>query len=666
MAPTLRNTSTPFVTLPGNGLGDFASEDGNSAPLLESPAPTEVQIAPIEDSVLVMVDAYPDQPHGLVAHEPPPNRHPIRRLAFAIRRATLAVLFAPVLVVAWFLLRIWWVAHLIVTRAWQGVTSAIAWVWSGIVAAVLAVVTGIRDATAHAVALVRAAFAAGVRGVLGAAAFVVGSVKRAIHAAMSFALGVCQSAVRLALGAVHATTSSIAAAGRRVWRVITSIRDAVVAAGAAAVALVTRASRIAAAPFIATARGLWFILRVLAISVRFSGYLVWRGFLLFLGGAAIVTGILFGLVLVGIYGVRILAATSIALPRAAWYAGMRVGRAAAAGVAAVGNGAVRSVVAFASAVHGAARLGGAAVLRVIERALTTGKEVAHAGALRSVAGLAAAAAFSTRAVHAAWTGTRATATASAREAAVLARTANRAAAARLLVASGVTGRAIEHTAALSHVAWESASRVKTRVYHESPVVRVNFAAVPGRAGDVRVAARLALASSVGFMLMAGGVALFLMPRAPAPSAPPPVAASRHAVAIPLEPMAAVQRQTEAVPPRPATPAAGAPVTAARRAPEPPATIEPKPAERSTLSAARVRAIWDKTDTRSLDRAMAEMRSATLAFRRCEMRMTSPDAATATCSESASPRVAWTFDFRRNDERWLIEGVSTTGTPPVAR
>src|SRR5689334_23643694 len=115
MAPTLRNTSTPFVTLPGNGLGDFASEDGGPGPLLEPPAHTEVPPAPMEDPVLVMVDAYPDQPHGLVAHEPPPNRHPIRRLVFAIRRAALAVLFAPVLVVAWVLLRIWWAARLIVT-----------------------------------------------------------------------------------------------------------------------------------------------------------------------------------------------------------------------------------------------------------------------------------------------------------------------------------------------------------------------------------------------------------------------------------------------------------------------------------------------------------------------------------------------------------------------
>ena len=729
MSPTLRNTSLPFVELPGNGLGDFASEDGTSAPLLESSAPTEVP-APIEDAVLVMVDAYPDQPHGVVAHEPPPNRHPVRRLVLAIRRAALAVLFAPVLVVAWFLLRIWWVARLSATRSWQGVTSAVAWLWSCVVRAALSIVdaiglvvdfvlntvaaigrgivgaiagaigavgrlitairmaivhavlavrnaivnaaivivTGIRDAIGRAVALVRAAFAAGVRGVFGAVAFVVGTIQRAIQSTASFALGACHAVLRLVLGAVHTTTSSIAAVGRRVWRVITGIRDTAVAAVAAGVALVTRASRIAAAPFVVAARGLGFIagrsLRTLVVTLSITGFLAWRGLLLVLGGTAIVTGTLFGLVLVVLYGVRLLATTCIALARAVGPASTRAWHACAAGVAAVGNGVARGVVGFGSAARNAVRLGAAAAVGSSQRALTTARQIAHAAAVRFAAALAAAAAVSVRAVHAAWTGTRASAAHSAREALVLARTANRAAAARLLVASGVTGRAIEHTAALSQVAWESASRVRARVYHEAPVVRVNFAAVPGRAGDVRVATTLALASSAALMLMGAGLVLFLMPQTRGRSVPPAVVASRQAVAIPLGPIVAAARQPEAAASRPPTAAAKAPA-AVPRAAEPPATIEPKPAG-SSLSTARVRAIWDKTDTRSLDRAIAEMRSATLAFRRCEMRMTSPDVATATCNESASPRVAWTFDFRRNDDRWLIEGVSTTGAPSVAR
>jgi hypothetical protein len=560
----------------------------------------------------------------------------------AIRRAVLAVLFAPVLVVAWFLLRIWWVARLSVTRTW----SAIAAIGRGILYAVLAVVTGIRDAIRNgirnALALVRAAFAAGVRGVLGAAAFVVGTVRRAIQSTVSGVLGVYHAVLRLALGAVHAITSSIAAVGRRVWRVITGIRDAAVAAAAAGVALVTRASRSVAAPVVIAARGLWFItarsFRTLVVTATVVGFLAWRGLLLVLGGAAIVTGTLFGLVLVSIYGVRLLATTAIALARAVGPARRRVARAAAAGVAAVGHGMARGVAAFGSAVRDTARLGGAAVLRLAERALTTGRQTAHAGALRGAAGLAAAAAASTRAVHAAATGTRAAAAYSAREAFGLVRTANRAAAARLLVASGV-GRA--------------------------PVVRVNFAAVPGRSGDVRVATRLALVSTAAFMLIGGGLAL-LLTRQPLRPSPPPAVAALQVVPIPLAPVEAVRREPAAVAPRPPAPDAEVPAAAARRAPEPPVTIAPEPAPRSTLSAARVRAIWDKSDTRSLDRAIAEMRSATLAFRRCEMRMTSADAATATCNESASPRVAWTFDFRRNDDRWSIEGVSTTATPPMAR
>jgi hypothetical protein len=675
MAPTLRNPSLPFVELPGNGLGDFTSEGGASASLLESTAPTEVP-APSEDAVLVVVDAYPDQPHGVVAHNPPPDRHPVRRLVFAIRRAALAVLFAPVLVVAWFLLRIWWVARLSVTRSWHGVTFAalaildaiglvidfvldtIAAIGRGIVAAitgtlgaiarlitamwtsivhgvlavrtaivnaviavinaVIAVVTGIRDAILHAVALVRAGFATGVRGVFGAAAFVVRTTQRAIQSTVSFVSGVCHAIVRLALGAVHAMTSSVAAAARWGWRVVTGIRDAVVATAGAGVARVTRASRIAAAPVVVAARGLWFV-------IGGSFLLAWRGVLLVLGGIAIVIGTLCGLVLVTIYAVRILATTSIALARAVGPASTRVGHAAGAGAAAISRGVARGVVAFGLAARSTARLGGAAVVRFLQR---EGTQIAHA------------AAFLRRAVHAVWTGTRATAAYSARE-------------------------ALEHVAGLSQVAWESASRVKARVYHESPVVRVNFAALPGRAGDVRMATTLALVSTAALVLMAGGVALLLTSQRSRPAAPPVAAASLlQSAAIPVEPAVAVRRQPEPAP-RPPAPAAVVPPPAAPRAVEPPAAIKPKPGGGSRLSAARLRAIWDRADTRSLDRAIGEMRSATLAFRRCEMRMTSSDEATATCNESASPRVAWTFDFRRNDDRWLIEGVSATGTPPVA-
>ena len=84
----------------------------------------------------------------------------------------------------------------------------------------------------------------------------------------------------------------------------------------------------------------------------------------------------------------------------------------------------------------------------------------------------------------------------------------------------------------------------------------------------------------------------------------------------------------------------------------------------SLSAARVRAIWSKTDTRSLDRALTSLRSATLAFQRCQMRMTADDCAVAQCDERAGAQeapiqVAWTIDFRRDEGRWLIDGLSST-------
>ena len=75
-------------------------------------------------------------------------------------------------------------------------------------------------------------------------------------------------------------------------------------------------------------------------------------------------------------------------------------------------------------------------------------------------------------------------------------------------------------------------------------------------------------------------------------------------------------------------------------------------------------VWSKTDTRSLDRALTSLRSATLAFQRCQMRVTSEDRAVAHCDEApdadrgAPARVAWTIDFRRDDGHWLIDSLSS--------
>jgi ketosteroid isomerase-like protein len=80
------------------------------------------------------------------------------------------------------------------------------------------------------------------------------------------------------------------------------------------------------------------------------------------------------------------------------------------------------------------------------------------------------------------------------------------------------------------------------------------------------------------------------------------------------------------------------------------------------------ALWQRRDTRSLDRAFATLRGETLAFRRCGMRMTDADRAVARCEGIVTTRTAdgapssraamWTIDFRRTGGRWLIARVST--------
>ena len=75
-----------------------------------------------------------------------------------------------------------------------------------------------------------------------------------------------------------------------------------------------------------------------------------------------------------------------------------------------------------------------------------------------------------------------------------------------------------------------------------------------------------------------------------------------------------------------------------------------------LNAATLNAIWRRQDSRSLQQAFTGLRSQTLAFHRCGMRMTETDRAVATC-EGAS-RAKWTINFRRSAGRWQIDRVST--------
>ena len=78
-------------------------------------------------------------------------------------------------------------------------------------------------------------------------------------------------------------------------------------------------------------------------------------------------------------------------------------------------------------------------------------------------------------------------------------------------------------------------------------------------------------------------------------------------------------------------------------------VEPRAA--FTPSARTLTALWQRRDTRSLDRAFSTLRGETLALRSCGMRMTEIDRAVARCE-------GVTIDFKRTAGRWLIARVAT--------
>jgi len=74
-----------------------------------------------------------------------------------------------------------------------------------------------------------------------------------------------------------------------------------------------------------------------------------------------------------------------------------------------------------------------------------------------------------------------------------------------------------------------------------------------------------------------------------------------------------------------------------------------------VSAASLKAIWNRADTRSLQGALTSLRHQTLAFHRCGMKMTGVDQAVARCDASSR---AYTIDFQRTSGRWMIQRVSS--------
>ena len=74
-----------------------------------------------------------------------------------------------------------------------------------------------------------------------------------------------------------------------------------------------------------------------------------------------------------------------------------------------------------------------------------------------------------------------------------------------------------------------------------------------------------------------------------------------------------------------------------------------------VSAATLDAIWNRTDTRSLQGALTSLRHQTLAFHHCGMKLIGVDQAVARCEGSSR---AYTIDFRRASGRWTIQRVSS--------
>ncbi len=86
----------------------------------------------------------------------------------------------------------------------------------------------------------------------------------------------------------------------------------------------------------------------------------------------------------------------------------------------------------------------------------------------------------------------------------------------------------------------------------------------------------------------------------------------------------------------------------------PATHDPRRAQ-PRVSAATLEAIWNRSDTSSLQNALTSLRHETLAFHRCGMKMTGIDHAVARCDGSSR---VYTIDFRRASGRWMIQRVSS--------
>lgn len=228
------------------------------------------------------------------------------------------------------------------------------------------------------------------------------------------------------------------------------------------------------------------------------------------------------------------------------------------------------------------------------------------------------------------------------------------------------GHVARHASTAASVASDTRTGLVSIARHERTVVRVALAGVPPWARHASTGTALAIISAVAIGA-SGALLMIVIALRPVPQvalAPQP-AASFHA-ALSIAPVAA--REVEPTPRRAAQPPAA---PAAKRTPIAGPRREAAPARERGVSADSLRAIWSRTDTRSLQRGLAALRSETLAFHRCEMQRTADDVAVAHCDEvrtvaAAARRVAWTIDFRRADEGWVIAGLSSNESVRAAR
>jgi hypothetical protein len=235
---------------------------------------------------------------------------------------------------------------------------------------------------------------------------------------------------------------------------------------------------------------------------------------------------------------------------------------------------------------------------------------------------------------------------------------------------------LRRAATASRVASNAGAGLRSIARQEAPVVRVSLVGIPAWARRATAGTTLAALATVAAGAAAGAILLIAAALRPAAEAVrPPQAAAHVPAVIPLaEPVStrrtenASARQTESAP----RPAHDQPAAVAKAQPQIAKTGRTTvPARDSGVSADHLRAVWSKTDTTSLQRGLATLRSETLAFRRCDMRLTSEDVAVAHCDEvqdrlAPTRRVAWTIDFRRADAHWVIDGVSSNEGLRAAR